>query len=38
MILATLSTPDKSGVAVRQTGGRDTHRGIRISDVPAGGP
>jgi hypothetical protein len=38
MILATLPTPDKSGVAVRQTGGRDTHRGFRISDVPAGGP
>jgi hypothetical protein len=25
-------------VAVRQTGGRDPHRGIRISDAPAGGP
>jgi hypothetical protein len=37
-ILATLSTLDESGVAVRQTGGRDPHRGIRISDVPAGGP
>jgi hypothetical protein len=37
-ILATLSTLDESGVAVRQTGGRDPHRGIRISDAPAGGP
>jgi hypothetical protein len=37
-ILAMLSTLDESGVAVRQTGGRDPHRGIRISDVPAGGP
>jgi hypothetical protein len=37
-ILATLPTLDKSGVAVRQTGGRDPHRGIRISDAPAGGP
>jgi hypothetical protein len=38
VILATLSTLDESGVAVRQTGGRDPHRGIRISDAPAGGP
>jgi hypothetical protein len=37
-ILATLSSLDESGVAVRQTGGRDPHRGIRISDAPAGGP
>jgi hypothetical protein len=37
-ILATLPTLDESGVAVRQTGGRDPHRGIRISDAPAGGP
>jgi hypothetical protein len=37
-ILATLSTLDESGVAVRQTGGRDPHRGIRISNAPAGGP
>jgi hypothetical protein len=36
--LATLPTLDESGLAVRQTGGRDPHRGIRISDVPAGGP
>jgi hypothetical protein len=36
--LATLSTLDESGVAVRQTGGRDPHRGIWISDAPAGGP
>jgi hypothetical protein len=27
-ILATLSTFDESGVAVRQTGGRDPHHGI----------
>jgi hypothetical protein len=37
-ILATLPTFDESGMAVRQTGGRDPHRGIRISDAPAGGP
>jgi hypothetical protein len=37
-ILATLPTLDESGVAVHQTGGRDPHRGIRISDAPAGGP
>jgi hypothetical protein len=37
-ILASLPTLDESGVAVRQTGGRDPHRGIRISDAPAGGP
>jgi hypothetical protein len=37
-ILATLLTLDESGVAVRQTSGRDPHRGIRISDAPAGGP
>jgi hypothetical protein len=36
--LATLPTLDESGVAVRQTGDRDPHRGIRISDAPAGGP
>ena len=35
--MATLPTLDESGVAVRQTGGRDRHRGIRISDAPAGG-
>jgi hypothetical protein len=38
VILATLLTFDESGVAVRQTGGRDPHREIRISDAPAGGP
>jgi hypothetical protein len=38
VILATLPTLDDSGVAIRQTGGRDPHRGIRISDAPAGGP
>jgi hypothetical protein len=37
-ILATLPTLDESGVAVRQTGDRDPHCGIRISDAPAGGP
>jgi hypothetical protein len=37
-ILATLPTLDDSGVAVRQTGGRDPHRRIRIFDAPAGGP
>jgi hypothetical protein len=37
-ILAMLPTLDDSGVAVRQTGGRDPHRGIRISDAPVGGP
>jgi hypothetical protein len=36
--LATLPTLDESGVAVRQTGGRDPHCGIWISDAPAGGP
>jgi hypothetical protein len=38
MILATLPTLDESGMAVRQTGGRDPHHGIPISDAPAGGP
>jgi hypothetical protein len=33
-----LPTLDESGMAVRQNGGQDPHRGIRISDVPAGGP
>jgi hypothetical protein len=37
-ILATLPTLDERGVAVRQTGGRDLHRGIQISNAPAGGP
>jgi hypothetical protein len=36
-ILDWLSTLDKSGVAVHQTGGRDPHREIQISGVPAGG-
>jgi hypothetical protein len=36
-ILVMLSTFDESGMAVRQTGGRDPHRGIRIFDAPAGG-
>jgi hypothetical protein len=38
VILATLSTLDERGIAVRQTGGWDPYRGIRISDVPVGGP
>jgi hypothetical protein len=38
VILATLPTLDESCVAVRQTGGRDPHHGIRISDAPAEGP
>eukprot|EP00267_Zea_mays_P044910 XP_020397139.1 vasodilator-stimulated phosphoprotein-like [Zea mays] len=33
-----LPTLDESGGAIRQTGGRDPHRGIRISDAPARGP
>jgi hypothetical protein len=37
-ILAMLPTLDDSGVAVRQTGGWDTHRGIQSSDASAGGP
>jgi hypothetical protein len=37
-MLASLPTLDESGVAVRQTGGRDPHRRIRIFDAPAGGP
>jgi hypothetical protein len=37
-ILVMLPTLNESGMAVRQTGGRDPHRGIRISDAPAGGP
>jgi hypothetical protein len=36
--LATLSTLDERGVAVRQTSGRDPHRRIQISDAPVGGP
>jgi hypothetical protein len=37
VILATLPTLDERGIGVRQTGGRDPHRGIRISDAPVGG-
>jgi hypothetical protein len=37
-ILATLPTLDDSGVAVRQTGGRDPLHGILISDALARGP
>jgi hypothetical protein len=37
-MLATLSTLDESGMAVRQTGGRDPLHGIQIPGVPARGP
>jgi hypothetical protein len=37
-VLARLSTLDESGVAVRQTGGRDPHLGIHIPGAPGGGP
>jgi hypothetical protein len=37
-VLARLTTLDESGVAIRQTGGRDPHRGIHIPGAPAGGP
>jgi hypothetical protein len=37
-VLAQLPTLDESGVAVRQTGGRDPHRWIHISGAPVGGP
>jgi hypothetical protein len=36
--LATLPTLDECGIAVRQTGGQDSHRRIQISDAPVGGP
>jgi hypothetical protein len=36
-ILGWLPTLDEGGVAVRQTGGRDPHRGIQIPGVPVGG-
>jgi hypothetical protein len=36
-VLSWLPTLDESGVAVRQTGGRDPHRGIHILGVPARG-
>jgi hypothetical protein len=36
-ILDSLPTLDESGIAVRQTGVRDPHRGIQIPGVPAGG-
>jgi hypothetical protein len=36
-ILDSLPTLDESGVAVRQTSGRDPHRGIQIPGVPAEG-
>jgi hypothetical protein len=37
-VLATLPTLNESGVAVRQTSGRDPLRGIQIPGVPVGGP
>jgi hypothetical protein len=37
-MLATLPTLDDKGVAVRQTGDRDPHRGIHIPGIPAGVP
>jgi hypothetical protein len=37
VVLSWLSTLDESDVAVRQTGGRDPHRGIHIPSVPAEG-
>jgi hypothetical protein len=37
-VLARLPTLDESGVAVRQTGGRDPYRGIHILGAPASGP
>jgi hypothetical protein len=37
-VLARLPTLDESGVAVRQTSGRDPHRGIHIPGAPVGGP
>jgi hypothetical protein len=37
-VLARLPTLDESGVAIRQTGGRDPHRGIHILGAPVGGP
>jgi hypothetical protein len=37
-VLARLPTLDESGVAIRQTDGRDPHRGIHIPGAPVGGP
>jgi hypothetical protein len=37
-VLARLPTLDESGVAIRQTGGRDPDQGIHIPGAPAGGP
>jgi hypothetical protein len=37
-VLARLPTLDESGVAIRQTDGRNPHRGIHIPCVPFGGP
>jgi hypothetical protein len=38
VVLVRLPTLDESGVAVRQTGGRDPHRGIHILSALVGGP
>jgi hypothetical protein len=38
VVLAQLPTLDESGVAVRQTGGRDPHRGIHIPGASVDGP
>jgi hypothetical protein len=38
VMLASLPTLDESGVALRQTGGWDPHRRIRISGAPTRGP
>jgi hypothetical protein len=37
-VLARLPTLDESGVAVRQTGGRDPHRGVHIPGASGCGP
>jgi hypothetical protein len=37
-VLPQLPTLDESGVAIRQTGGRDPHRGIHIPGASVGGP
>jgi hypothetical protein len=37
-VLARLPTLDESGVAIRQTGGQDPHRGIHIPGALVGGP
>jgi hypothetical protein len=37
-VLARLPTLEESGVAIRQTGGRDPQRGIHIPGAPVEGP